>query len=144
MRYVATRAPGNRGVSFETALFEGLPPHGGLYVPEAIEPWNLEDLTRLALRTLTETALRVLRPFVRGNVDAATLEAVVVEALSFPIPIVEVEPCIYSVELFHGPTLAFKDVGARVMARLMASLHHADDPLTVVAATSGDTGSAVA
>jgi threonine synthase len=144
MRYVATRAEGDPGVSFETALFEGLPSHGGLYVPQAVEPWNLEDLARLSERTLTEIALQVLRPYVRGVVDAATLEAVVVEALNFPIPIVEVEPCIYSVELFHGPTLAFKDVGARVMARLMASLHHADDPLTVLAATSGDTGSAVA
>jgi threonine synthase len=144
MRYLATRSSGDNGVSFETALFEGMPPHGGLYVPEAIEPWSPEDLTRLTQRTLTETALRVLRPYLRGDVDAATLEAVVVEALSFPIPIVEVEPCIYSVELFHGPTLAFKDVGARVMARLMASLHHAQEPLTVLAATSGDTGSAVA
>ena len=75
---------------------------------------------------------------------AATLEAVVVEALNFPIPLVEVEPGIFALELFHGPTLAFKDVGARVMARLMASLHRGDEPLTVLAATSGDTGSAVA
>src|SRR5258708_7855572 len=60
------------------------------------------------------------------------------------IPLVEIEPNIYALELFHGPTLAFKDVGARIMARVMASLHLDDDPLTVLAATSGDTGSAVA
>src|SRR5712672_1888996 len=72
------------------------------------------------------------------------LYAVVVEALNFPIPLVEVEPGIFALELFHGPTFAFKDVGARVMARLMASRHRGDDPLTVLAATSGDTGSAVA
>ena len=65
-------------------------------------------------------------------------------ALNFPIPLVEVEPGIYALELFHGPTLAFKDVGARTMARLMASLDTGDQPLTVLAATSGDTGSAVA
>jgi len=85
-----------------------------------------------------------MRPFVRGELDLAVLEAVVVEALDFPIPLVRVEPGIFALELFHGPTLAFKDVGARVMARLMAALHTADDPLTVLAATSGDTGSAVA
>jgi threonine synthase len=69
---------------------------------------------------------------------------VVAEALNFPIPLVEVQPGLYSLELFHGPTFAFKDVGARVMARLMASRHRGDDPLTILAATSGDTGSAVA
>jgi len=131
-------------VSFTAALFEGLAPDGGLYVPGAIEPWAGHDLARLPRRTLTEIALRALRPFTRGDVDATTLEAVVVEALNFPIPLVEVEPDVYALELFHGPTLAFKDVGARVMARLMASVHQGDEPLTVLVATSGDTGSAVA
>jgi threonine synthase len=88
--------------------------------------------------------LRALRPFTRGEIDPATLEAVVVEALNFPIPLVEVEPNVFALELFHGPTLAFKDVGARVMARLMAVLHRGEEPLTVLVATSGDTGSAVA
>jgi threonine synthase len=69
---------------------------------------------------------------------------VVVDALNFPVPLVQIEPGIYALELFHGPTLAFKDVGARVMARLMAALDSGDQPLTVLAATSGDTGSAVA
>ena len=95
-------------------------------------------------RTLTEIAYRALRPYTRAELDATTFEAVVVEALNFPIPLVEVEPGIFALELFHGPTLAFKDVGARTMARLMASLDTGDQPLTVLAATSGDTGSAVA
>jgi threonine synthase len=142
MKFVTTRS--GPGVSFRTALFEGLAPDGGLYVPETIEPWADHELARLPRRTLTEIGLRALRPFARGDVDAATLEAVVVEALNFPIPLVEVEPNIYALELCHGPTLAFKDVGARVMARLMASLHESDEPITVLAATSGDTGSAVA
>jgi threonine synthase len=143
MRFVTTRgrAP---AVSFATALVEGLAPDGGLYVPELVEPWSADELSRLPRRTLTEVALRALRPFVRGELDAATLEAVVVEALDFPVPLVEVAPGIYALELFHGPTMAFKDVGARVMARLMAALHQGDTPLTVLAATSGDTGSAVA
>jgi threonine synthase len=143
MRFVTTtgRAP---AVDFTAALFDGLAPDGGLYVPERIEPWPADDLARLPRRTLTEIALRALRPFVRGAIDLATLEAVVVEALNFPVPLVQVEPDVYALELFHGPTLAFKDVGARVMARLMAALHTREEPLTVLVATSGDTGSAVA
>ena len=142
MRFLSTR--GAPPVSFTTALFNGLAADGGLFVPETIEPWTTAEIARLPRRTLTEIGLRAMRPFVRGELDLAVLEAVVVEALDFPIPLVKVEPGIFALELFHGPTLAFKDVGARVMARLMAALHTADDPLTVLAATSGDTGSAVA
>ncbi|HZR26854.1 MAG TPA: threonine synthase [Vicinamibacterales bacterium] len=142
MRFLSTR--GGSPVTFKTALFDGLAPDGGLYVPETIERWSDAEIDRLPRRTLTEIALRVLRPFTRGEIDAAVLEAVVVEALDFDVPLVEVEPDVYALELFHGPTLAFKDVGARVMARLMAALHDAEEPLTVLAATSGDTGSAVA
>jgi threonine synthase len=143
MQFLTTRGQAP-AVPFETALFEGLAPDGGLYVPEAIEPWTPDELGRLPRRTLTEIGLRALRPYARGAIDPATLEAVVVEALNFPIPLVEIEPDIFALELFHGPTLAFKDVGARMMARLMAALHRADEPLTVLVATSGDTGSAVA
>jgi threonine synthase len=143
MQFVTTRG-GSPPVPFTTALFAGLAPDGGLYVPESIERWPDEELARLPRRTLTEIALRALRPFTRGDLDPATLEAVVAEALNFPIPLVEVQPGVFSLELFHGPTFAFKDVGARVMARLMAARHRGDDPLTVLAATSGDTGSAVA
>jgi threonine synthase len=143
MRFLTTRGSAP-AVSFTNALFEGLAPDGGLYVPETVEPWSADELSRLRRRTLTEIGLRALRPFTRGEIDPATLEAVVVEALNFDIPLVEVEPGIFALELFHGPTFAFKDVGARVMARLMASLHRGSEPLTVLAATSGDTGSAVA
>jgi threonine synthase len=142
VRFLTTRQ--GPPVSFASALYQGLAPDGGLYVPETIEPWTAAEIERLPRRTLTETGLRVLRPFVRGEIDPATLEAVVVEALDFPIPLVRIEPGIFALELFHGPTLAFKDVGARTMARLMAAMHREDEPLTVLVATSGDTGSAVA
>jgi len=142
MQFVTTR--GGAPASFKTALLEGLAPDGGLYVPETVEQWTRDELSRLPRRTLTEIGLRALRPFTRGELDPATLEAVVVEALNFEIPLVEIEPGIFALELFHGPTLAFKDVGARVMARLMAAIHDADEPLTVLVATSGDTGGAVA
>ena len=146
MRFVTTRGQ-TPPVSFKTALFEGLAPDGGLYVPETIEAWSASELSRLKNRTLTEAAMRALRPFTRGELDATVFEAVIAAALDFPIPLVRLDgldPNIYALELFHGPTLAFKDVGARVMARLMASLYMGDDPLTVLVATSGDTGSAVA
>ena len=137
------------GVSFSFALFEGIAPDGGLYVPESIPPWAPHDLARLTpLRgsqgmTLAEVGACVLQPFV-DELDADALLAIAEQALAFPIPLVEVEPGVYALELFHGPTLAFKDVGARVMARLMAALFRGDHPLTILVATSGDTGSAVA
>lgn len=142
MRFVTTR--GGAAVSFSTALLAGLAPDGGLYVPESLEPWSADEIARLKHRTLTEIGYRALRPYTRGELDATLFEALVVDALSFPIPLVEVEPRVFALELFHGPTLAFKDVGARLMARLMAALDSGDQALTVLAATSGDTGSAVA
>jgi threonine synthase len=142
MRFVTTR--GGAAVSFSTALLAGLAPDGGLYVPESVEPWPADEIARLPNRTLTEIGYRALRPYTRGELDATLFEALVVDALNFPIPAVEVEPGIFALELFHGPTLAFKDVGARLMARLMAALDTGDQSLTVLAATSGDTGSAVA
>jgi threonine synthase len=143
MRFLTTRGSAH-GVSFYTALVQGLAPDGGLYVPETIDRLAEHELARLPNRTLTEIGYRVLRPYTRDELDATIFEALIVEALNFTIPLVEVEPGIFALELFHGPTLAFKDVGARTMARLMASLDRGDQALTVLAATSGDTGSAVA
>ena len=140
MRFVSTRGKAS-AASLGTALFDGLAPDGGLYVPDVIEPWPADEIDRLSSCSLQELGVRVLKPFAAGAIDEATLSAVVHEALDFPIPLVEIEPGIFALELFHGPTLAFKDVGARVMARLMAVL---GGDVTVLTATSGDTGSAVA
>jgi threonine synthase len=139
VRFLSTRGSAS-SAALGTALFDGLAPDGGLYVPDPIEPWSPEEINALPSMSLGEIGVRTLRPFSRG-IDARTLSAIVNDALDFPIPLVEVEPGIYSLELFHGPTLAFKDVGARVMARLMAAL---GGDVTVLTATSGDTGSAVA
>jgi threonine synthase len=140
MRFVSTRGKAP-AASLGTALFDGLAPDGGLYVPDAIEAWSADEIAGIPFRSLPELGVRVLKPFAAGGIDAATLSAVVHESLNFPIPLIEVEPGVFALELFHGPTLAFKDIGARVMARLMAALG-AD--VTVLTATSGDTGSAVA
>ncbi|MES1256639.1 MAG: threonine synthase [Acidobacteriota bacterium] len=131
-------------VSFTTALFEGLAPDGDLYVPESVPRWTRDDLERLPSMTMGEIGTRMLLPFVGEDLDGAHLASLVHEALNFDIPLVPVKPGVYALELFHGPTLAFKDVGARVMARLMAALHDGGEPLTILAATSGDTGGAVA
>ena len=143
MRFVSTRG-GAEPASLKTALLDGLAPDGGLYVPEALDRWSQDELNELSRLKLPEIAARVLQPFVAGDLDAAALASVARDALTFPIPLVEVEPGVHALELFHGPTLAFKDVGARVMARLMAALHDGPAPTTVLVATSGDTGGAVA
>jgi threonine synthase len=149
MHYLTTRSSTDRqaeGATFGFALFEGIAPDGGLYVPETIPEWLPEEIARLTSghgMPLAEVGARVMHPFI-DELPYGALRAVLEDALSFPIPLVQIEPGIYALELFHGPTLAFKDVGARVMARLMAALFQGDNPLTILVATSGDTGSAVA
>jgi threonine synthase len=142
MRFLSTggRAP---AASLTAALFQGLAPDGGLYVPESIDRWSDADLASLASCSLVEAGIRVLRPFVDDVLGGRALLEAVERALTFPIPLVEVEPGIFALELFHGPTLAFKDIGARVMATLVAALRDDSAPLTILVATSGDTGSAV-
>ena len=156
MRFVTTRsvrqaraggggpATGAPPVSLEHALFDGLAPDGSLYVPETIDAWSPAEIASLPGRPLADLAARALRPYTSADVDEPTLVSIVKEGLNFPIPLVEVEPGVHVLELFHGPTLAFKDVAARVMARLMAALHDGGAPTSVLVATSGDTGSAVA
>ncbi len=144
MRYVSTRGD-SPAVDLRTALFEGLAPDGGLYLPERLDPLPADWIAARPGAELPDTATGVLRPFTTGAIDDSTLEALVRDALDFPIPLVPIEDRVWALELFHGPTLAFKDVAARVMARLMLALDDGGrDPLTVLVATSGDTGSAVA
>lgn len=139
MRYVSTRS-GAPAVSFWEALFAGLAPDGGLYVPDALPSIDFEDLRDASL---VEVGTAIGARLIGRDIARADLERLIADALNFPIPLVLVGDRA-GLELFHGPTFAFKDVGARVMARLMAHANPADTPLTVLVATSGDTGSAVA
>ncbi|MEP7304123.1 MAG: threonine synthase [Acidobacteriota bacterium] len=143
MKFVTTRGEAPP-TSLEWALFDGLAPDGSLYVPESIDRWTAQELAALPSYSLAETGVRVLRPYTSDQIDEATLGSIVGEALNFPIPLKEIEPGVHVLELFHGPTLAFKDIGARVMARLISALHDRSAPTSVLVATSGDTGSAVA
>ena len=128
-----------------TALFEGLAPDGGLYLPARLDPLDESTVRDLRGAQLEETALTVARQLWGDDTEGAHLAEVIVEALNFPIPLVQLDERTFVLELFHGPTFAFKDVGARFMARLMAGCHGSPEgTLTVLVATSGDTGGAVA
>ena len=123
----------------------GLAPDGGLYMPVEIarhSPAVLEEFRGLPF---TEVCFRVARPFATPDVPEEVLWQIVSEAINFPVNLVSLSPGLHILELFHGPTLAFKDFGARFMARLMGYFVRGETrPLTVLVATSGDTGSAVA
>jgi threonine synthase len=133
-------------VRLAEALRLGLAPDGGLYVPDVIPVMPAEEWTGLRGRTLPEVATALIAPLVADTFDRARLGSLMASGLSFPVPLVPIVPGIWALELFHGPTLAFKDVGARSMARWLAATAGGDDEgvLTVLVATSGDTGGAVA
>ena len=144
MRWVSSRGA-SPAVPFIDALFAGTAPDGGLYMPERLDALSPDQLVaiRAAAGDIVEIGTIVGSHLLRDEISAADMRALVHDALDFPIPLVQVTGNIWSLELFHGPTMAFKDVGARTQARL---LHHFTDgtPLTILVATSGDTGSAVA
>jgi len=131
--------------SLRGAVLRGLAPDGGLYMPVEIARQSPEELEDFRGLPFTEVCFRVVRPFATPDVPEEVLWQVVSEAINFPVKLVSLSPGLHILELFHGPTLAFKDFGARFMARLMGYFVRGETrPLTVLVATSGDTGSAVA
>jgi threonine synthase len=126
------------------AVIEGLPPDNGLYFPEKIPDLPEEFFGHWHEMSLPEMAEEILFPYVHEAIPRRDLSAILKQTLDFEIPTVNVKDRIWALELFHGPTLAFKDVGARFLARCLGyfSLHE-DKKVTVLVATSGDTGSAV-
>ncbi len=139
--------------TLEKAVVKGLAEDKGLYMPEHINRLPQEFFDHIQDMTFQEIAFEVAKGFFGEDIPADDLKQIVFDTLSFDVPAVEVSPAtdgrgaIYSLELFHGPTLAFKDVGARFMARLLGYFNKkqgADRLVNVLVATSGDTGSAVA
>ena len=126
------------------AVVKGLAEDRGLYMPERIKRLLEDFFVSMGKRSFVENACAVAEAFFGEDIPSAELQRIVVETLSFDCPVVEVEPGIYALELFHGPTLAFKDVGARFMARLLRHFTDGSREINVLVATSGDTGSAVA
>ncbi len=132
--------------TLEKAVVKGLAEDKGLYMPERIKPLPLEFFDNIANLSFQDIAYTVADAFFGEDVPAKDLKAIVYDTLAFDCPCVKVTDNIYSLELFHGPTLAFKDVGARFMARLLqwALKKEGKGTVNVLVATSGDTGSAVA
>ena len=133
-------------VSFKEAVIQGLASDKGLYFPQTITPLNPAFFNVIENLSHNDIAFDVIQQFVADEIPEDNLREIIKETLSFDFPVVEVEKGIYSLELFHGPTMAFKDVGARFMSRCLAYFNKdkKDSKNTVLVATSGDTGGAVA
>ena len=145
MQYYSTnkKAP---MADLKKAVVKGLAEDRGLYMPEEIRQMPARFFNEIDKMSFQELSYEVAKAFFGGDVKDEALREIVYDTLSFDCPVVEVEPRIHSLELFHGPTLAFKDVGARFMARLLQYFIREEEGerVNVLVATSGDTGSAVA
>lgn len=132
-------------VGLEEALFRGLPPDNGLYVPIAIPTLPKAFFENIELLSFPEIAFEVTKALLGDALEEGEIKKITSEAINFDAPMVKVEENLYSLELFHGPSLAFKDFGARFMARLMSFyLKKSSKEINILVATSGDTGGAVA
>jgi len=144
MKYYSTNK-NSAQVSFKEATIKGQAPDKGLYFPETIPQVDkglIDDIEKVSDE---EIAFRVIKPYIAKEISDDDLFKIVSETINFPIPLVKVSDKIFSLELFYGPTLAFKDVGARFMSRCLGHfLKNENKKVTVLVATSGDTGGAVA
>lgn len=132
-------------VSFAEATVQGQAPDKGLYFPEHVPSLPANFITNIRNYSKEELGFTVMKPFVEGSMPDEVLQQIVKETVDFPFPLVQVTDNIFSLELFHGPTLAFKDVGARFMSRCLGYFNRNNNKeVTVLVATSGDTGGAVA
>lgn len=132
-------------VSFEEAVVRGLAPDNGLYFPESIPALPKAFFDEIETFSNVEIGFAALHPFVGDEIPEADLRRIITETLAFEFPVVPIEQDVYTLELFHGPTMAFKDVGARFMARCLGYFNQGKPTQnTVLVATSGDTGGAVA
>jgi threonine synthase len=143
MQYYSTNRKSPK-VGFKEAVINSLPSDNGLYFPESIPVLSTEVLKRFRGMSLPEIGFEMMKNFTSG-IPEAELKLILEDVLSFEIPLVQVEEDIYSLELYHGPTYAFKDVGARFLARCLGYFSRSqDEEVSILVATSGDTGGAVA
>lgn len=143
MRFLSTEGR-SLAVDLAEALRRGLAADGGLFFPDALPPLPPSFFAELPGKSLHESATAVVRHLLGTDLAATVLQSIVEDALDFPIPLVRLSGGVHVLELFHGPTLAFKDVGARFLARFLKETRDDTQELTVLVATSGDTGGAVA
>ncbi len=147
IHYVSTNrsltAPPAAPVSFAEALFMGLAPDGGLFMPTSLPQFSPAELEALRGASYADIAFHILRPFLGDALDDAALRALTRDAYNFPVPLEQFEHNTWLLRLDQGPTASFKDFAARGMARVMHALKPAGAEITILVATSGDTGSAV-
>ena len=144
MQLYSTNNPDLR-VDLAEAVFQGLPPDKGLYMPLSINPMPRKFFNELPLLSMPEIGFQVCQHLFQGIIPDDELREIVYGAIDFPAPVVKLDESRYVQELFHGPSLAFKDFGARFMARLMGHFNREEEQkLIILVATSGDTGGAVA
>ncbi len=144
MHYYSTNNKRHR-VSLGEAVMEGLAPDNGLYMPESIQPLPKSFFDSLSSKSFQEIGVEVAKNLIGNDIPEAELNRIIEHTIQFDAPLVEVENNIYSLELFHGPTLAFKDFGARFLSGLLGYFARLKNKeITILVATSGDTGSAVA
>src|SRR5215208_2513324 len=130
---------------FKEATIQGQAPDKGLYFPATIPALPVNFIKEINSYSKEEIALMVIEPYVGDTIPLKKLERIVSETIDFEFPLVPITKTISTLELFHGPTLAFKDVGARFMSRCLSHfVEKSDQKITVLVATSGDTGGAVA
>jgi len=135
----------SKKVNFEEAVKNGLANDGGLYFPENIKPLDSNFIKNIVNYSNFEIGYKVIKQFIGDSINKNDLKEILSKTIDFNFPVVKLEKNIYSLELFHGPTLAFKDVGARFMANCLGYFNKNKSKLnTVLVATSGDTGAAVA
>ncbi|NHF59769.1 threonine synthase [Flavobacteriaceae bacterium TP-CH-4] len=132
-------------VSFKEAVIRGIAPDRGLYFPESISSLPTSFFEEIEILSNEEIAFKAIHQFVTSDIPDAVLKRILQEVLDFDFPLIEIEENVASLELFHGPTMAFKDVGARFMAQCLGYFSKdKETEVTVLVATSGDTGGAVA
>lgn len=132
-------------MDLKTAVIKGLPADNGLFMPQTIPTLSKNFINSLHNKSLAEIAFEVSSAFFADDLMPKQIKAIADEAINFDTPLVPIEKDIFALELFHGPTLAFKDVGARFMSRLLSQLlEKQEQEVDILVATSGDTGSAVA
>lgn len=143
MKFYSTRDKERKSpFSLKDAAFAGLAPDGGLFIPESIPQVDMAKVEELAEKSYADMAV-YLAQSIFDDVPASEMDRLVRDAYNFPIKLNSIGEGLYNLELFHGPTYAFKDFGARFMGRMLGYLNDGE-PITILAATSGDTGSAVA
>ncbi len=144
MKFYSTNNP-KQLVSLQEAVVNGLAPDNGLYMPEQIPVFSSEYFTTLHNKSFQEIAFDVANVFVEDAIPTEHLKRIIDHTISFDAPLVKIEKNVFALELFHGPTLAFKDFGARFMSQLLSHFAQQQNrEIVILVATSGDTGSAVA